>query len=320
MTRYDPGMQGTFAWQGIPITEDLTRVDGIIAGCGEAALLVILNGLKGLPTDPDELGMIIRNAEAHGWVGKGGVSAPSGLKSIAGSYGVSLQSGNLNDLINQWAGKRPIIVGVSNARAFGGRDSGVFGHYVTIVGRTAGGALIVNDPNQSSKFGYFDVYTQQQFSDAHPFWAAVPTTWSGGGGTGGGSGDPCGPKPDPSKYQPLGVTDPRYLAAMTAWTACELGQGGVNPLGGAAGLLGIKWPDWFTNIGQWITGPNTWFNAQRILKLVAGTVLIFIAFQGLIGGMGASIVSGVAGTPAGQVVTTAVPGAKPVVSAAKVAS
>lgn len=282
MTRYDPGMQGTFAWQGIPITEDLTRVDGIIAGCGEAALLVILNGLKGLPTDPEELGNIIRNAEAHGWVGKGGVSAPSGLKSIAGSYGVSLQSGNLNTLINEWAGKRPIIVGVSNARAFGGRDSGVFGHYVTIVGRTAGGALIVNDPNQSSKFGYFDVYTQQQFADAHPFWAAVPNTWSGGGGTGGGpTTDPCGPKPNPQDYQPLGVTDPRFIAAMTAWTACEIGGGSGGGTGGLGGILGIKWPDWFNNIGQWITGPNSWFNAQRILKLVFGVVLLIIAFVGI---------------------------------------
>lgn len=314
--RYDPGMQGTFAWEGIPVTEDLTRVDGIIAGCGEAALLVILNGLKGLPTDPAELGNIIRNAEAHGWVGKGGVSAPSGLNSIAGSYGVQLQSGNLTTLVNEYAGKRPIIVGVSNARAFGGRDSGVFGHYVTIVGRTAGGGLIVNDPNQSSKFGYFDVYTLQEFQDAHPFWAAVPVTWNDGGGTGGGSTDPCGPKPDPSKYQPLGVLDPRYVAALTAWETCELGHNPPNPVGG---LLQIQWPDWFKNIGQWVSGPNSWFNATRILKLVAGIVLIFIAFSGLTNGLGSTVVNDMIPSGVKNATTAAVPAAGAITKAAAAA-
>lgn len=254
MTRYDPGMQGTFAWQGIPVTEDLTRVDGIIAGCGEAALLVILNGLKGLPTDPAELGDIIRQAEAKGWAGKGGTSAPHGLESLAGSYGVTLQSGNFNTLVNQYAGSRPIIVGVSNARAFGGRDAGVFGHYVTIVGRTAGGALIVNDPNQSSKFGFFDVYTLQEFMDAHPFWAAVPSTWQGGGGGQGGGGTGNGG----GSGTPLGF----------------------DPLGGLGAGLMSAFP-WLKTIGDWISGPNTWFNAQRVLKLVFGVVLLIIAFVGI---------------------------------------
>lgn len=291
MTRYDPGMQGTFAWQGIPVTEDLTRVDGIIAGCGEAALLVILNGLKGLPTDPTELGDIIRQAEAKGWAGKGGTSAPHGLESLAGSYGVTLQSGNFNTLVNQYAGTRPIIVGVSNARAFGGRDAGVFGHYVTIVGRTAGGALIVNDPNQSSKFGFFDVYTVQEFMNAHPFWAAVPSTWQGGGGGqgGGGTGGDGGGTPL-----------------------------GFDPLGGLGAGLMSAFP-WLKTIGDWISGPNTWFNAQRILKLVAGIVLIFIAFQGLVSGMGATIVNDVVPSGVKNAAGAAVPATGAITKAAAAA-
>lgn len=184
---YDPGMGGSIVPNASPVTEDFTWVSGLVRGCGEAALLVILHGLKNVATDPQSLYQIIVTAIRNGWVGLGGTSQPHGLEQIASSYGVSLKSGNYQSMIPQYAAVTPVIVGVSNADAFGGRDRGVGGHYVTVVGKTAAGDFIVSDPNNHSKFGQYDVYSLAEFTKARPFWAAIASSpWPGGGGIGGG--------------------------------------------------------------------------------------------------------------------------------------
>jgi hypothetical protein len=221
-----------------PVTEDFTRVGGFIAGCGEAALLVILHGAKGTPTDPTTLGNIIRAAASKGWVGPTGVSTPNGLTQLANSYGVQLTSGDWRTMLHTYAAQRPIIVGIANASAFGGRDSNVEGHYVTVVGRDPSGNYIVSDPNASSKFGKFDTYTEAQFSAARPFWAAVPTNWTGSTSAG---GDTSG-LAQPLSFNPL---DPK------TWLDA----------------LGAQFKTLFT----WLSDP------LRILKLVGGAGVVVVA-------------------------------------------
>lgn len=249
-----------------PVTEDFTRVGGFIAGCGEAALLVILHGAKGTPTDPDTLGQIIRSAAAQHWVSPTGVSSPNGLTQLANSYGVGLSSGNWQTLLPQYAGQRPIIVGIANASAFGGRDSNVQGHYVTVVGRNADGSYVVSDPNASSKFGKFDTYTAAQFAAARPFWAAVPTNWSGS--TSVGSSGIGGATAAPLALNPL---DPRtWLQAI--------GQQ-------------------FSTLFTWLTDP------LRILKLVGGVATVGVAILLTVSSVAlhtAPTALSVAGTATGQ--------------------
>jgi hypothetical protein len=310
-----------------PVTEDLTRVQGIIAGCGEAALLVILNGLKGVPTDPGTLGQIIKNAQAAGiaGIGTGGTATPAGLIHIASNYGVTLSSpSDWKTTVEQYAGSKPVIIGVSNARAFGGRDSNVFGHYITIVGKTPAGNYIVSDPNASSKFGKFDVYSPSQLAAAHPFWAAVPSGNAWGtvsasslqladkaGGTvtpgSGGATQPAQTLADWIKSSGLpgadqiaalvqasvpGLTDANALAAwisqnagwipgvqgITDWIKAHAKDiPGVSAIAG--GLTDTQAV--LSTLNSWINGANSWFNAQRILKVVFGVVLILIALYGI---------------------------------------
>lgn len=222
-----------------PVTEDYTRVGGFIAGCGEASLLVLLHATKGTPTDPNTLGQVIRAAASRGWVKPDGVSTPSGLTSLANSYGVGLSSGDWSSMLDNYAGQRPIIVGISNASAFGGRDAGVNGHYVAVVGKTPGGDFVVSDPNQSSKFGKFDVYSKAQFAAARPFWAAVPTNYNGSSTT----------------------LDASNLQANA---------GGIpNPLDPSSWLDALR--KQFGTLFAWFSDP------LRILKLIGGAGVILIA-------------------------------------------
>lgn len=181
MTTYSSSMGGTIVPNAAPVTEDFTRINGVIAGCGQAAMLVTLNAYRGLPTSPAEVGNLIEQmVHANQTVGgkaSSGQSSPAGLTWLASQYGVSMQSGDPATMLDTYAGIRPIVWGVSNAHVLGGWDSGVSGHYINIVGRTADGRFIVSDPNQpESENGQFVVYTRQQLLDAQPFWAAVPTS------------------------------------------------------------------------------------------------------------------------------------------------
>lgn len=155
-------------------TELLSKTGGFIAGCGEASLAVVSGIVNGTPVSPAAVSAIIRDAMNHG-AGPGGVSTPAELQATAKDYGVQLQSVPWKTALAQDAGVIPIELGVSNATAFGGADAHVHGHYVTVVGKTAGGSYIVSDPNtQASIGGGFVSYTAQQIAKAQPFWAGTP--------------------------------------------------------------------------------------------------------------------------------------------------
>lgn len=169
-------------------TELASHVGGFMAGCGFAALDVILNATRGVSTSPAEVTAIIQQATNQGQtIGAGGVATPANIEAVAqNDFGVTLQSFGYQQALSQYAGSKPIEIGVANAAAFGGADTGVHGHYITVVGRTGNGDFIVSDPNTSqSAAGQFVTYSPQQIANARPFWAGVPNNpIIGGSGSG----------------------------------------------------------------------------------------------------------------------------------------
>ena len=158
-------------------TELLSRVGGFVAGCGFAALAVVSNALQGTGTSPATVTAIIQAAVAQGQTQTpSGVATPGNLEAVAQTdLGITLQGENIQTALSQ-AGSTPIILGVANASALGGADTGVHGHYITIVGRQANGDYIVSDPNTAASVaGGFVTYTPQQIANALPFWAGAPT-------------------------------------------------------------------------------------------------------------------------------------------------
>ena len=162
-------------------TELLSRVGGFVAGCGFAALAVVSNTLQGTGTSPATVTAIIQAAVAQGQTQTpSGVATPGNIEAVAQhDLGFTIQGVPWRQALGL-AGSTPIELGVSNARAFGGADANVNGHYITIVGRKANGDYIVSDPNTSaSTLGQFVTYTPSQIASARPFWAGVPGPVSG---------------------------------------------------------------------------------------------------------------------------------------------
>lgn len=119
------------------VTEDFSRVNGFIAGCGQAALLVALGIYHKEPVTWQEVtNLILESVRAGKTVGgkaSSGESSPATLDWLASVHGLQLQDTDWH-LALQQAGTRPITLGVANAGyGFGGDDTGVFGHYIEIV-------------------------------------------------------------------------------------------------------------------------------------------------------------------------------------------
>jgi Papain-like cysteine protease AvrRpt2 len=173
------GATGVSEWQ--------TTVGGVVAACGEAALVPLLALTVGTPATTQEVTSLTQQAVNNHWtVGTyayAGQSSPQTLSNIAKTQGVTLQNMSYQSALKQYAGKRPIVIGVSNAQAFGGDDKGIFGHYIAVLGVTGpgnpagAGNYIVSDPNQQqSEDQQLVVYTPAEIAAAQPFSAQVPTT------------------------------------------------------------------------------------------------------------------------------------------------
>jgi hypothetical protein len=168
------------------VSELGTSVGGFIASCGFAALAAVQHVITGAPaSDAADTALTQQAVAEHQTVGKfaqSGQATPSNIKYIAGMHGINFLDLTQSQAV-QIAGIDPVEVGVSNARAFGGSDSNVSGHYVTILGEQAKtGNLIVSDPNQpQSEQGQLNIYSQQQLSNAQPFWFGAPSASSGAG-------------------------------------------------------------------------------------------------------------------------------------------
>lgn len=163
------------------IDEGLSRVGGFVAGCGQAAFLTLAHLYNGEPVSAGELTAVIQQSvDAGVTVGPkaaGGQSSAATMEWLASQRGLTLREQDYQSALGQWAGRRPIELGVSNAAAFGGNDANVQGHWVTILGRATDGSYIAADPNQpEASRGDYVHYTADQIRAAAPFAALVPTT------------------------------------------------------------------------------------------------------------------------------------------------
>lgn len=268
MANYAATVGDTIYTGATAVTEDLSRVSGFIAGCGEAALLVVLNAVKGVPTAPSDVTALIKQAvnsrQVTGGLAASGETSPGNLETLASQYGVTLTSGDYKRQLASYAGVKPVILGVSNATAFGGSNANVHGHYITVVGRTATGNYIVSDPNTpQSKAGRFVQYSPSQIDAAQPFWSAVPN-----GAVLGGS--------------------------QTVSTSSI----GIGP-------LQIQLPNWLSSLGTGLGSFSDWLNPVRLFKFFLGlaicaTIVGVLLFEGVFRAVdaGTKTVSKVAGKAA----------------------
>lgn len=174
------------------LSEDFTRFQGFIIGCGEASALVVDHIMKGTPLSYQELYNLISDASKSGHLDYGmGQTANSvawDLQHTAG-LGSTIHYGaqGLQTFIETaLAHNVPVILGVSNANRSltGEMNTGVQGHFVTIVGENSSGNYIVADPNTpQAATGGFVNDTIGQILSANPF-AAIQPTGAGPSGSG----------------------------------------------------------------------------------------------------------------------------------------
>lgn len=166
------------------ISESLAPVNGAIAGCGQAAVLMMNHIVSGQRVDANELVNLIKFSIATGHsVDTRGATRPSDLQWLAEQSGVKTKLGGgaswRSTVDTALPQGKPVVLGVANARAFGGADSNVRGHYVTIVGSTTDNRYIVADPNQqAAKTGGTVIYSASQIQDARPFATLTPVQGS----------------------------------------------------------------------------------------------------------------------------------------------
>ncbi len=165
------------------ISESLAPVGGFVNGCGQAAVLMMEGITQGKPVDANTLSNMIKFSIATGHATQSGShigsTNPQQLQWLAEQQGVKTQLGsgaNWKATVDAALPQgRPVVLGVANAKAFGGSDANVSGHYVTLVGTTTDGRYIVADPNQqAAKSGSTVVYSASQINAARPFATLVP--------------------------------------------------------------------------------------------------------------------------------------------------
>lgn len=164
--------------------EGFASFGGFVNGCGQAATLMMTGLVRGQPVSTNDLLNVIKYSVATGHATTSGRSigstTPSDLQWIAEQQGVKTQLGpgsawrsTVDTAIPQG---KPVVLGVANARAFGGSDANVQGHYVTVVGTTTDGRYIVADPNQqAARTGGTVIYSAVQIQQARPFATLTPT-------------------------------------------------------------------------------------------------------------------------------------------------
>lgn len=212
------------------VTETLSRVGGVVAGCGEAALAVIQGVATGKPPSVAQVTSLIQQGAAGGFTGATGVATPSGLAQLAAASGtpVTIGSGqNVLSTVNSNLGQGlPTEIGVANAHVFGGSDANVAGHYITVVGKASNGNFIVADPNQPAALsGQFVQYSPSQITAANPFGTLTST---GAGAVGNAAGGVSGAVSS-------GVTD--ALNSLFGTVKSSLGLTSLPDLGWRLGLV-----------------------------------------------------------------------------------
>lgn len=169
---------------------------GFVNACGEAALAVMQALAHGQLPDTTQVIGLVKQGVAFG-TDPSGTSTPRELANLSAASGTPLTIGSgantLSTINSNLARGYPTEVGVANARVFGGHDSTVRGHYITIVGRSGSGNYIVADSNQQAALsGQFVQYSPQQITEARPFGTLTPTSITPPGGSILGTAAPLG--------------------------------------------------------------------------------------------------------------------------------
>lgn len=164
------------------VYEGLAPVGGFVNGCGEAAVLMASQFYRGQKVDPNALLNLIKLSIATGHATKSGrhqgatdaadlqwLFQQQGIKAKVGR-GESWRSTSDAALANG----KPVVLGLANARALGGNNSNVDGHYITLI-QTDGDKYLALDPNQpQARDDKGVIYTADTIQKAKPFATVVP--------------------------------------------------------------------------------------------------------------------------------------------------
>ena len=170
---------GKIVPNAVAITEWYSRVDGTIESCGQASVAMALHVLKDTPATSafvTSLANETANAkQTTDWPHAS--TSPNNLKWLFRQHGVTaiIHSGDWQTALQAFAGVKPLVLGVSNATAFGGHDAHIDGHYVCVFGLNTNGTYAVGDPNTpESTTGALVSYSAAQIHAAQPFAVLVP--------------------------------------------------------------------------------------------------------------------------------------------------
>ena len=170
---------GRIVPNAVAITEWYSRIDGSIESCGQASVAMALHALKGTPATSSFVTQLSGETQAAkqttDWPHAS--TSPNNLKWLFKQHGVTaiIHSGDWQTALQAFAGVKPLVLGVSNATAFGGHDAHIDGHYVCVFGLNTNGTYAVGDPNTpESTTGALVSYSAAQIHAAQPFAVLVP--------------------------------------------------------------------------------------------------------------------------------------------------
>ena len=164
--------------------EGFARVNGFVNGCGQAATLMMTSLVRGQPVNTNDLANALKLTIVTGHATASGShigsTNPQDLQWLAEQQGVKTTLGSGNNWQSTvdaaLAQGKPVVLGLNNARALGGSDANVSGHYVTVISPTGDGKYVVADPNQqAAKTGGTVIYSRSQIQAAQPFATLTPT-------------------------------------------------------------------------------------------------------------------------------------------------
>ena len=175
----------------LPGAVSLSEFGQFTGDCVEAATEIFSAAVQGRAPSTTNLNDMVRRWQTLGQAGTRGQSnwiAASDELSRQGIDHTTYGPGDMGDwrsVLRQDAGQRPILLGISNADALGGWDSGVHGHAITIVGTYPGGYVVADPNSPEAASGQFVHYSEAQLAAAEPSSMIVGPTMAQNGSTSG---------------------------------------------------------------------------------------------------------------------------------------
>jgi len=159
---------------GFANAANFSEFHGYFGDCGPTAELLALHVIKGAALTAADLDNIVHRDQAAGWASGSGVIGVGGIMNDLSRFeNVASQSfggGAWLSLLNQYAGKKPIIFLYSRAGAgLPGDERGVQWHYNTNLGSLGNGRWLFGDGDNSlASSGKLNIYTTGNLATASP--------------------------------------------------------------------------------------------------------------------------------------------------------